>query len=116
MPRSGPPSVGARRRVPPPRKGHLADVGHGHESVVRSAGNLLLVLPERVDRARHDLVESLRNRRGVDAKGPVRKLRYEWIGDVPIFNYSRRELELMLGASGFARVEILSPGRSGFSR
>jgi SAM-dependent methyltransferase len=47
-------------------------------------------------------------------KGPVRKVRYEWIGDCPIFNYSRRELELMLGASGFDRVEIFSPGRSGF--
>ena len=47
-------------------------------------------------------------------KGPIRKIRYEWIGDCPIFNYSRRELELMLGASGFERVEIRSPGRSGF--
>jgi SAM-dependent methyltransferase len=47
-------------------------------------------------------------------KGPVRKVRYEWIGDCPIFNYSRRELELMFGASGFGRVEIHSPGRSGF--
>jgi SAM-dependent methyltransferase len=47
-------------------------------------------------------------------KGPVRKVRYEWIGDCPIFNYSRRELELMFGASGFEQVEILSPGRSGF--
>jgi SAM-dependent methyltransferase len=47
-------------------------------------------------------------------KGPVRKVRYEWIGDCPIFNYSRRELELMLGASGFEHVEIMSPGRSGF--
>jgi SAM-dependent methyltransferase len=47
-------------------------------------------------------------------KGPARKVRYEWIGDCPIFNYSRRELELMLGASGFEQVEILSPGRSGF--
>ncbi len=47
-------------------------------------------------------------------KGPVRKVRYEWIGDCPIFNYSRRELELMFGASGFSRVEIRSPGRSGF--
>jgi SAM-dependent methyltransferase len=45
-------------------------------------------------------------------KGPVRKVRYEWIGNCPIFNYSRREL--MFGASGFARVEIASPGRSGF--
>jgi SAM-dependent methyltransferase len=47
-------------------------------------------------------------------KGPVRKIRYEWIGDCPIFNYSRRQLELMLGAGGFDRVEILSPGRSGY--
>jgi SAM-dependent methyltransferase len=47
-------------------------------------------------------------------KGPVRKVRYEWIGDCPIFNYTRRELELMFGASGFERLEIASPGRSGF--
>jgi SAM-dependent methyltransferase len=47
-------------------------------------------------------------------KGPVRKVRYEWIGNCPIFNYSRRELELMFGASGFTRVQIASPGRSGY--
>jgi SAM-dependent methyltransferase len=47
-------------------------------------------------------------------KGPVRKVRYEWIGNCPIFNYSRRELELMFGASGFGRVEVQSPGRSGY--
>jgi SAM-dependent methyltransferase len=47
-------------------------------------------------------------------KGPVRKVRYEWIGDCPIFNYTRRELELMFGASGFDRTEIRSPGHSGF--
>ncbi len=47
-------------------------------------------------------------------KGPVRKVRYEWIGNCPIFNYSRRELELMFGASGFDRVEVQSPGRSGY--
>jgi SAM-dependent methyltransferase len=47
-------------------------------------------------------------------KGPVRKVRYEWIGDCPIFNYSRRELELMLGAGGFDQIEVLSPGRSGY--
>ena len=47
-------------------------------------------------------------------KGPVRKVRYEWIGNCPIFNYSKRELELMFGASGFDRVEIRSPGRSGY--
>ena len=47
-------------------------------------------------------------------KGPVRKVRYEWIGNCPIFNYTRRELELMFGASGFERTEITSPGHSGF--
>jgi SAM-dependent methyltransferase len=45
-------------------------------------------------------------------KGPVRKLRYEVIGDCPIFNYPRRELELMLRASGFERLQI-SDGRNG---
>ena len=47
-------------------------------------------------------------------KGPVRKLRYEWIGDCPIFNYSRPQLEQILSAAGFEQAEILSPGRSGF--
>jgi SAM-dependent methyltransferase len=47
-------------------------------------------------------------------KGPARKVRYEWIGNCPIFNYTRRELELMFGASGFDRVEVASPGRSGY--
>ena len=47
-------------------------------------------------------------------KGPVRKLRYELIGNCPIFNYTRRELELMFGASGFERLEIRAPGRGGF--
>jgi SAM-dependent methyltransferase len=46
-------------------------------------------------------------------KGPVRKVRYEWIGDCPIFNYSRRELRLLLGASGFEPLEFHNPGRSG---
>jgi SAM-dependent methyltransferase len=47
-------------------------------------------------------------------KGPIRKVRYEWLGDCPIFDYTRRELELMFGASGFERVELKSPGRSGY--
>jgi SAM-dependent methyltransferase len=47
-------------------------------------------------------------------KGPIRKVRYEWVGDCPIFNYTGRELELMLGASGFERVELQTPGRSGY--
>lgn len=47
-------------------------------------------------------------------KGPVRKVRYEWIGDCPIFNYSRAQLERLFADGGFDRVEIFAPGRSGF--
>ena len=47
-------------------------------------------------------------------KGPIRKVRYEWIGDCPIFNYTRDGLEAMLRGAGFDEVEILSPSRSGF--
>lgn len=47
-------------------------------------------------------------------KGPIRKVRYEWIGDCPIFNYTREGLEGMLRGAGFSEVEVLSPGRSGF--
>ena len=47
-------------------------------------------------------------------KGPVRKVRYEWIGDCPIFNYTHDGLGAMLQGAGFAGVEIRSPGRSGF--
>jgi SAM-dependent methyltransferase len=47
-------------------------------------------------------------------KGPVRKVRYEWIGDCPIFNYTREVLERTLSEAGFDRLEIMAPGRSGF--
>jgi SAM-dependent methyltransferase len=47
-------------------------------------------------------------------KGPVRRVRYEWIGDCPIFNYDRAGLERMLGRAGFVRHEIMAPGRGGF--
>ncbi|MBV9004430.1 MAG: class I SAM-dependent methyltransferase [Solirubrobacterales bacterium] len=47
-------------------------------------------------------------------KGPIRKLRYEWIGNCPIFNYTRDGLELMLTGSGFGRLEIESPSHTGF--
>src|SRR5437763_4063700 len=40
-------------------------------------------------------------------KGPARKIRYEWIGDCPIFNYSREGLHAMLSEAGFAEIEIL---------
>ena len=47
-------------------------------------------------------------------KGPVRKVRYEWIGNCPIFNYTRPGLSRMFETAGFGRVEIASPGRSGY--
>jgi SAM-dependent methyltransferase len=47
-------------------------------------------------------------------KGPVRKVRYEWIGDCPIFNYDRPGLQQLFREAGFAREEIIAPGRSGF--
>lgn len=47
-------------------------------------------------------------------KGPVRKVRYEWLGDCPIFNYHREGLERMFHQAGFARIELHAPGRSGF--
>jgi SAM-dependent methyltransferase len=47
-------------------------------------------------------------------KGPVRKLRYEWLGNCPIFNYTRPQLERLFGEAGFERVEVRAPGRSGF--
>jgi SAM-dependent methyltransferase len=47
-------------------------------------------------------------------KGPIRKVRYEWIGDCPIFNYDRPGLQRLFTAAGFDRVDIQAPGRSGF--
>jgi SAM-dependent methyltransferase len=47
-------------------------------------------------------------------KGPIRKVRYEWIGDCPIFDYTRDGLQRMFTSSGFTNAEILSPGHSGF--
>ena len=47
-------------------------------------------------------------------KGPVRKVRYEWIGDCPIFNYSADQLRTMLRTAGFEQIELLTPGRSGY--
>jgi SAM-dependent methyltransferase len=47
-------------------------------------------------------------------KGPIRKVRYEWIGDCPIFNYTDGQLRTMLGMAGFEQIELLAPGRSGY--
>jgi SAM-dependent methyltransferase len=47
-------------------------------------------------------------------KGPIRKVRYEVIGDCPIFNYRREEIEGLFRGAGFDRVELRAPGRSGY--
>jgi 2-polyprenyl-3-methyl-5-hydroxy-6-metoxy-1,4-benzoquinol methylase len=47
-------------------------------------------------------------------KGPIRKVRYEWIGDCPIFNYTAEGVETLFRSAGFARVEVRAPGRSGY--
>ena len=47
-------------------------------------------------------------------KGPIRKVRYEWIGDCPIFDYTVPEVEEMFGATGLPQVEIVGRSRSGF--
>jgi SAM-dependent methyltransferase len=47
-------------------------------------------------------------------KGPIRKVRYEWIGDCPIFDYTVQGVEEMFAASGLPHVEIPSRGGSGF--
>jgi SAM-dependent methyltransferase len=46
-------------------------------------------------------------------KGPVRKLRYQVINKVPIFDYTEPQLRKLFGDAGFSRVGI-STGRSGF--
>jgi SAM-dependent methyltransferase len=47
-------------------------------------------------------------------KGPIRKVRYEWIGDCPIFDYTAGGVEAMFAAAGLRHVEFPSSGRSGF--
>jgi SAM-dependent methyltransferase len=47
-------------------------------------------------------------------KGPVRKVRYEWIGNCPIFNYTREQLTNLFRDAGFGAVEVFTPGHSGF--
>jgi len=46
-------------------------------------------------------------------KGPVRKLRYEVIGNCPIYDYTERELRFLFGSAGFGRIRI-TQGGSGF--
>jgi SAM-dependent methyltransferase len=47
-------------------------------------------------------------------KGPIRKVRYEWINDCPIFNYTMPQLERLFRGSGFERVNVEEFVRGGF--
>ena len=47
-------------------------------------------------------------------KGPIRKVRYEWIGDCPIFDYTVQGVEEMFATSGLPHVQIPTRGGSGF--
>src|SRR5262245_26179694 len=47
-------------------------------------------------------------------KGPIRKVRYEWINDCPIFNYAPPQLERLFRDTGFPRVEVEEFVRGGF--
>jgi hypothetical protein len=46
-------------------------------------------------------------------KGPLRKIRYEWVRRCPIFDYSESGVRRLFEDAGFARTEI-STRRSGF--
>ena len=47
-------------------------------------------------------------------KGPIRKVRYEWLGDCRIFNYTAPGIEQMFADGGFGHVEIVAPSRHGY--
>jgi SAM-dependent methyltransferase len=47
-------------------------------------------------------------------KGPIRKVRYEWLGDCPIFNYTPQRIERLFVDGGFPRTEVRAPGRHGY--
>jgi SAM-dependent methyltransferase len=47
-------------------------------------------------------------------KGPLRKIRYEWINDCPIFNYTEPQLQQLFAESGFDRIEIDRFVRGGY--
>lgn len=46
-------------------------------------------------------------------KGPLRHLRYQVVLNVPIYDYTARELRFLFGAAGFARLRVVKRG-SGF--
>ncbi len=47
-------------------------------------------------------------------KGPIRKVRYEWIGDCPIFNYTAQGIDRLFQDGGFTRTEVRAPSRHGY--
>lgn len=46
-------------------------------------------------------------------KGPIRKVRYELVNHVPIFDYTEPGLRQLLSEAGFSRIDIVRPGKSG---
>jgi 2-polyprenyl-3-methyl-5-hydroxy-6-metoxy-1,4-benzoquinol methylase len=46
-------------------------------------------------------------------RGPLRHLRYEVLSDVPIYEYTDREVRFLFGAAGFDRLRLVTR-RSGF--
>jgi SAM-dependent methyltransferase len=47
-------------------------------------------------------------------KGPIRKVRYELVNRVPIFDYTESGLRQLLDDAGFSRIELVRPGKSGY--
>jgi len=47
-------------------------------------------------------------------KGPIRKVRYEWIGRCPIFDYTADGITRLFTAHGFDRIELLAPSAHGY--
>jgi SAM-dependent methyltransferase len=47
-------------------------------------------------------------------KGPIRKVRYEWVNDVPIFNYTEDQLRELFSEAGLGRAEIDPFVRGGY--
>jgi SAM-dependent methyltransferase len=47
-------------------------------------------------------------------KGPIRKLRYEVVNDCPIFDYSEAQIRRLFAESGFSRIDVLAPGKTGY--
>jgi len=47
-------------------------------------------------------------------KGPIRKLRYQVVRGVRIYEYGEADLQRLFADAGFSRIEIVRPSRSGY--